>query len=133
MKNILITLSLLLLSFPLFGQSDDNDNVIRYKITSGLLWKTIGVREKQSKNVGYVGSHKSGVPSGKGTMTYYDGRKIVGEFNRYAWNSILYDKNGKILGKFVKGKYIKEKIIPKLNTNRINETVIKRKLSSLDR
>ena len=133
MKNILITLSLLLLSFPLFGQSDENENVIRYKITSGLLWETIGVGEKQSKNVGYVGSHKSGVPRGKGTMTYYDGSKIVGEFNRYAWNSTLYDKNGKILGIFVKGKYIKEKFIPKLNTNRINETVIKRKLSSLDR
>jgi hypothetical protein len=43
-------------------------------------------------------------------MTYYDGRKIVGEFKRYAWNSILYDKNGIILGKFVKGKYIKENI-----------------------
>ena len=83
--------------------------------------------------MGYVGSYKSGVPHGKGTMTYYDGRKIVGEFKRYAWNSTLYDKNGIILGKFVKGKYIKEKIIPKLNTNRINETVIKRKLSSLDR
>ena len=83
--------------------------------------------------MGYVGSYKSGVPHGNGTMTYYDGRKIVGEFNRYAWNAKLYDKNGKILGKFVKGKYIKEKIIPKLNTNRINETVIKRKLSSLDR
>ena len=131
MKNILIILTLLLLSFPMVGQSDDN--VIRYKITSGLLWETIGVGEKKSENSGYVGSHKSGVPRGKGTMTYYDGRKIVGEFNRYAWNSILYDKNGKILGKFVKGKYIKENIIPKLNTNRINETVIKRKLSSLDR
>ena len=108
MKNILITVSLLLLSFPLFGQSDDNDNVIRYKITSGLIWKTIGVGEKQSKNVGYVGSLKSGVPRGKGTMTYYDGSKIVGEFNRYAWNSKLYDKNGKLLGNFVKWEYIKE-------------------------
>ena len=133
MKNILITFSLILLSCPLFAQSDENDNVIRYKITSGLLWETIGVGEKQSKIVGYVGSQKSGVPRGKGTMTYYDGRKIVGEFNRYAWNSTFYDKNGKKLGKFVKGKYRKEKIIPKLNPNRINETVIKRKLSSLDR
>ena len=108
MKHILIILSLILLSSPLFGQSDADDKEIRYKITSGLLWKTIGVGENKSKNVGYVGSHKSGVPSGKGTMTYYDGRKIVGEFNRYAWNAKLYDKNGKILGKFVKGKYIKE-------------------------
>ena len=108
MKNTLITLSLLLLSFPLFGQSDENDNVIRYKITSGFLWKTIGKEKIKPKYQGYVGSYKSGVPHGKGTMTYYDGRKIVGEFKRYAWNSKFYDKNGKILGNFVKGKYIKE-------------------------
>ena len=68
----------------------------------------------------YVGSYKSGVPHGKGTMTYYDGRKIVGEFKRYAWNSKLYDKNGKILGNFVKVKYIKEQIIPKSNIKIIN-------------
>ena len=108
MKNMLITLSLILLSFPLFGQSDDNDKNIRYNITSGYLWKSISKGQIQSKNVGYVGSYKSGVPHGKGTMTYYDGRKIVGEFKRYAWNSTFYDKDGKILGKFVKGKYIKE-------------------------
>ena len=65
--------------------------------------------------MGYAGSYKSGVHHGKGTMTYYDGRKIVGEFKRYAWNSTLYDKNGKILGNFVKGKYIKEQIITKSN------------------
>jgi hypothetical protein len=110
MKQILIIISLILLSSALFGQSDANDKEIRYKITSGLLWEPIGKIEKQSNNVGYVGPYKAGVPHGKGTMTYYDGRKIVGEFKRYAWNSTLYDKNGIILGKFVKGKYIKEKI-----------------------
>ena len=108
MKQILIIISLILLSPPLFGQSDANNKGIRYKITSGLLWKPIGKGEKQSNSVGYVGSYKDGVPHGKGTMTYYDGRKIVGEFNRYTWNSTFFDKNGKILGKFVKGKYIKE-------------------------
>ena len=108
MKHILIILSLILLSSPLFGQSDADDKEIRYKITSGLLWKSISKGEIRSKNMGYVGSYKSGVPHGKGTMTYYDGRKIVDEFKRYAWNSKFYDKNGKILGNFVKGKYIKE-------------------------
>ena len=106
MKHILIILSFILLPFPLFGESDDNE--IRYNITSGFLWKSISKGKIQSKNAGYVGSYKSGVPHGKGTMTYYDGRKIVGEFKRDAWNSTLYDKNGVILGKFVKGKYIKE-------------------------
>ena len=113
MKQILIIIFIILLSLPLYGQSDANDKEIRYKITSGLLWKPIGKGEKQSNNVGYVGSYKSGVPHGEGTMTYYDGRKIVGEFKRYPWNSTLYDKKGIILGKFVKGKYIKEKITRK--------------------
>ena len=108
MKHILIILSLILLSSPLFGQSDTNEKVYRYKITSGLLWETIGKGEIPSKDRGYVGSYKNGVPYGKGTMNYFDGRKLVGQFKRYAWNSTLYDKNGNILGNFVKGKYIKE-------------------------
>ena len=81
MKHILIILSLILLSSPLFGQSDANEKVCRYKITSGLLWKTIGKGEIQSKDKGYVGSYKNGVPYGKGTMNYFDGRKLVGPIN----------------------------------------------------
>ena len=108
MKHILIFLFFIFFSSSLFGQSDADDKTIRYNITSGFLWKSISKGKIQPKNVGYVGSYKSGVPHGKGTMTYYDGRKIVGEFKRYAWNSTLFDKNGAILGKFVEGKYIKE-------------------------
>ena len=70
MKHILIILSLIFLSSPLFGQSDANEKVYRYKITSGLLWKTIGKGEIQPKDKGYVGSYKNGVPYGKGTMHY---------------------------------------------------------------
>ena len=108
MKHLFIILSILLLSSPLFGQSDANEKVYRYKITSGLLWKTIGKGKIQPKNRGYVGSYKNGVPYGKGTMNYYDGKKLVGQFKRYAWNSTFYDKNGRILGNFVNGKYIKK-------------------------
>ena len=108
MKHILIIHSLILLSSPLFGQSDADDKEYRYKITSGLLWKTICKGEIQSKYGGYVGSYKNGVPYGKGTMNYYDGRKLVGQFKRYALNSSLYYKNGNIHGNFVKGKYIKK-------------------------
>ena len=68
MKHILIILSLILLSSPLFGQSDADDKGYRYKITSGLLWKTIGKGEIQSKYGGYVGSYKNVVPYGKGTI-----------------------------------------------------------------
>ena len=108
MKHILIILSLILHSSPLFGQSDADDKEYRYKITSGLLWKTIGKGEIKPKYGGYVGSYKNGVPYGKGTMNYYDGRKLVGQFKRYAWNSTVSDTNGNILGNFVNGKYIKK-------------------------
>jgi len=108
MKHILIILSLIFLSSPLFGKSDANEKVYRYRITSGLLWKTIGKGEIQPKDKGYVGSYTNGVPYGEGTMHYYDGRKLVGQFKRYTWDATLYDKNGNILGKFVKGKYIKK-------------------------
>ena len=62
MKHILIILSLILLSSPLFGQSYADDKEYRYYITSGLLWKTIGKGEIQPKDKGYVGSYKNGVP-----------------------------------------------------------------------
>ena len=106
MKHLLIILSLLLTS-QLFGQSVKDQKELRYQITSGLLWKTIAKGQIQPRNKGYVGSYKNGVPYGKGTMTYYDGRKLVGQFKRYAWNSTFFDKNGRVLGNFVKGKYEK--------------------------
>ena len=66
MKHIIITLSLslslVLLSCTLFRQSDANEKVYRYKITSGLLWKTIGKGEIKPNYKGYVGSYKNGVP-----------------------------------------------------------------------
>ena len=108
MKLIIFIFYLILFSSPIFGQSGTDDKDVRYNITSGFLWKSIGKGKIQSNNIGYVGSYKSGVPHGNGTMNYYDGSKIVGEFKRYAWNSTFFDKNGVILGRFVKGKYIKE-------------------------
>ena len=108
MKNLLIVISILLLSPTLFDKSFAIEKAYQYKITSGLLWKTIGKEKIKPKYQGYVGSYVNGLPFGQGTMSYSDGRKLVGEFRHYAWNTILYDKNGKILGKFVEGKYLKE-------------------------
>ena len=108
MKNILIIISVLFISSILFDKSHANEEEFRYQITSGLLWKTIGKEKIEPKYQGYVGSYVNGVPYGQGTMTYSDGRKLVGEFRHYAWNTTLYDKKGRILGKFVKGKYLKE-------------------------
>jgi len=63
MKHILILLSILLLSFPLFGQSKKK----------GLLY----IWENGSR---YVGEWKDGKKHGQGTFTSPDGDKYVGEF-----------------------------------------------------
>ena len=107
MKILLIFISILFLSPTLFDKSPVFGEEYRYKIISGFLWKTIGKEKIKPKYQGYVGSYENGVPFGQGTMNYFDGRKLVGEFRHYAWNTILYNKNGKILGKFVEGKYRK--------------------------
>ena len=108
MKNISLIISILIFSFLTTKNSFAGENEYRYQITSGLLWKTISKEKIEPKYQGYVGSYSNGVPYGQGTMTYSDGRKLVGEFRHYAWNTILYDKDGRILGKFVEGKYLKE-------------------------
>ena len=46
---------------------------------------------------------------GQGTFTFSDGRKGIGEFrNDRPWNIIDYDKDGKIIGRYVNGEYIEK-------------------------
>ena len=57
----------------------------------------------------YVGEFKDGESHGQGTMTFSDGSKHEGEYkNGRPWNTIVYDRNGKIIGKYVNRKYIRE-------------------------
>ena len=52
----------------------------------------------------YVGELKEGLPNGQGTLTSSDGRKRVGEFKEdQPWNTTEYNKEGKIVGKYVNG------------------------------
>ncbi len=44
------------------------------------------------------------IENGKGTLTWSDGSKYVGEFKDDApWNITEYDKDGNIIGKWVDG------------------------------
>jgi len=52
-KHLLILLSiLLLLSSPLFGQSQETNVLYRWKTSSGFQWKTFGNGEVKPKYVG---------------------------------------------------------------------------------
>ena len=61
---ILIILSLILLSSPLFGQSDADDKEIRYQNNFKVYCGKALVKEKYNQKIWvYVGSYKSGVHS----------------------------------------------------------------------
>ena len=136
MKHILIILSILLLSSPLFGK--ETGVLFQYETSSGIVWKSFGSGKVQPK---YEGEITYGEPNGQGTYTYLDGRKYIVEwkngyehgqgtftfsnevkwigqfsspkhldlkFIRYnPWNITEYDKNGKINERFVNGECIK--------------------------
>ena len=99
MKHLLIILSILLLSSPLFGQ--ETGVLYLYETSSGKKWKTFGDGKVQPK---YKGEIKNGDPHGQGTHTYSDGGKYVGEWkNGKEWNGTEYDKDGNIEYKVVNG------------------------------
>ena len=99
MKHLLIILSLLLLTSPLFGQ--ETGVLYQYETSTGLVWKTFGNGKIQPK---YEGETTYGEPYGQGKYTNPDGGKYVGEF-KYGkpWDITIYDKNGNIIGKWVNG------------------------------
>ena len=122
MKHLLIILSFLLLSSPLFGQET---GVLFFSFENGeFVYSEEGDDDNDGKYVGefkdgkpngqgtltlsdgtkYVGEFKDGLENGQGTLTSYDGSKYVGEFkNGKEWNTKYYDKNGNIMGKIVNG------------------------------
>ena len=122
MRHILILLSILLLSFPLFGQ--ETGVLYQYETSSGIQWKTFGDGKVQPK---YKGEIKNGKPEGFGNLTFSDGEKYVGEWkngkkhgqgtltllglkyvgvwkDNILWTGIGYDIDGNIDVKYVNGK-----------------------------
>ena len=76
MKNLLILLSILLLSSPVIG--DNHKVVTRYlwetSSGDGYIWKGFGDKKTHQK---YTGEWKNGKPNGFGIMTYTNGFPII--------------------------------------------------------
>ena len=104
MRQIVIILSFLLLSFPLFGQ--EKGVLYQYKTTFGFIWKTFGKGEVQPK---FKGEISNGTPDGFGVLSYpfTDSKSVVGEWKvGKEWNTEHYKKDGKLIGKYENGKWI---------------------------
>ena len=110
MKHLLILLSILFLSSPLFGQSKKKGLLYIWENGSRYVgeWKE-GKKHGQgtytwSDGKKYVGEYKDGLPNGQGTYTLPNGEKYIGEFkDNKPWVITKYDKNGNIKGKIVNG------------------------------
>ena len=122
MKYLLILLSSLLLSSPLFGQ--ETGVLIHYETSSGFIWKSFVDKDTQPK---YKGKVENGKPNGKGAYTNPDGENYEGEWKDWKrhghgtytfhqrfkyvgewkdgkpWDLTIYDKNGAIIGKWIDG------------------------------
>ena len=105
MKHLLILLSILLLSSPLFGDNHKGETLYRWETSSGYVWKGFG--DKDTHRV-YKGEWKNGKPNGLGVMTYPDGRKYIGEFKdgkRDGTGTFLSLKGAKYIGEWKNGIY----------------------------
>ncbi len=66
-------------------------------------WYEDGDEKKDGK---YVGEIENREPNGQGTHTYSNGEIYVGKWKGGSpWIGTKYNKNGKILGKWVNGKF----------------------------
>jgi len=103
MKHLLIILSFLLLSSPLFGQ--ETGVLYLYESSSGFVLKSFGDGKVQPK---YKGEISNGKPNGFGVLTYpYGEKSVVGVWkNGKEWYTKLTKKDGTLIGKFEDGEWI---------------------------
>ena len=89
--SLLILISFLLLSSPLFGDNHKGETLYRWGKYPDYKWLGFGEKDTNPK---YQGQVKNGVPNGLGYVIYPDGEKYVGSWKdgnqnghgTYTWN-----------------------------------------------
>ena len=131
--SLIILISLILLSSPVFGNSHKGETLYLWGKYPDYKWMGFGDEETQPKYQGqvkdgepnglgviiytngskYVGGWENGKYQGQGTFTKPDGKKYVGSWKiidgvSSHWNGEYYDEDGIIKYKWVNGKLIKQ-------------------------
>ena len=125
MRHILIIISLLLFTSPLFGDSHKGKILYGWETSSGVQLREFGdkdihpqykgdVKNRKPNGLGimtfpdgrkYVGEWKNGEKHGHGTFTFPSGYKYVGEYKvGKMWNVKKYNKGGKYVGEYKNGE-----------------------------
>jgi len=100
--SLIILISLILLSSPVFGNSHKGETLYGWGNTLPYVWKSIGSKKLQPK---YEGDVENGVPNGLGVLISTNGWKYFGSWkNGEIWNGTEYDKYGNIIYRWVEGK-----------------------------
>jgi len=76
MKQILILISILLLSSPLFGDNHKGEVLFKWETSSGKQWMGFGDKDTHPK---YNGQVENGEPSGLGVIYFPNGSMYVGK------------------------------------------------------
>ena len=130
MKHLLIIFSFLLLSSPVIGDNHKGETLYKWDPGEDLDYKWMGFGDKDTQPVykgqvkdgkpnglgvmiypnsllggkKYVGEWKDGRKHGQGTQTYLSGGRVTGIWkDGDMWNGTFYDKNGRIIYKYVNG------------------------------
>ena len=106
MKHLLFIITFQIFTFNLYAQSSETGVLYQFKSSSGLVWKTFGKDKVQPK---YEGEVSNGAPNGLGVLSYpfSYGKSVVGEWKiGKEWYTEHYNKEGTLLGKYVKGEWI---------------------------
>ena len=132
MRILILFITFILLTFPLFGGHHTEFKRYKWITVSGVVWKGFGDKDV---NPQYVGEIDQGIPNGVGILVYIDGSKYVGEFKNGVehgygtmfftpsdkvwdakfvgqwkegkkWNGWIYDNWDKELKKYANGKVV---------------------------
>ena len=98
-------LSLIYLTYPLFGQSFDNVTLYKWKTSYGVQWKK--KRDIDVQDL-YEGEVENGEPNGLGIIIYVDGSQYFGEWKdgKEDGEGIYNYPNGiQYVGEFKNGRF----------------------------